>query len=77
MPLSTIERFSQYLATPFLIYFLPRFSYSLKEQTVNPRKVYAADLGLRNAISFSFNEDRGRLLENLVFLHLLKKEKEV
>lgn len=77
MPMTTIERFSEYLTTPFLLYFMPKFSRSLKEQAVNPRKVYAADLGLRNAISFSFNEDRGRLLENIVFLHLLKKEEEV
>lgn len=77
IPLATVERFSEYLTTPFLLYFLPRFSYSLKEQSVNPRKVYAADLGLRNAISFSFNADQGRLLENLVFLSLLKKEEEV
>ncbi|MEI7425332.1 MAG: ATP-binding protein [Candidatus Moraniibacteriota bacterium] len=77
IPLSTVERFSEYLTTPFLLYFLPKFAYSLKEQAVNPRKVYASDLGLRNAISFSFNEDRGKLLENLVFLHLLKKEEEV
>ena len=34
-------------------------------------------MGLRNAISFDFSENKGRLLENLVFLHLLKTEKEI
>jgi hypothetical protein len=77
IPVSTIERFSGYLTSPFLLYFVPKFSYSLKEQAVNPRKVYSSDLGMRNAISFSLSEDRGKLLENLVFLHLLKNEEEV
>ncbi|MBU4338608.1 ATP-binding protein [Patescibacteria group bacterium] len=77
MPLSTIERFSEYLTYPYLIYFVSKFSFSLKEQAVNPRKVYISDLGLRNAVSFDFSENKGKLLENLVFLHLLKTGKEI
>lgn len=77
MPINTVERFSEYLTYPYLIYFINKFSYSLKEQSVNPRKVYASDLGLRNAISFNFIENKGKLLENLVFLHLLKTEEEI
>ncbi len=77
IPLSTIERFSEYLTYPFLIYFINKFSFSLKEQTVNPRKIYISDLGLRNAVSFDFSGNKGKLLENLVFLHLLKLDKEI
>lgn len=77
MPLTTIERFSEYLTAPFLIYFVKKFSRSLKEQSVNPRKVYAGDVGLRNAIRFQESEDRGRLLENVIFLELLRRGKEI
>jgi len=77
IPLNTVERFSEYLTYPYLVYFVNKFSFSLKEQAVNPRKIYVSDLGLRNAISFDFSENKGRLLENLVFLHLLKTEKEI
>ncbi|MFH1187441.1 MAG: ATP-binding protein, partial [bacterium] len=77
MPINTIERFSEYLTYPYLIYFVNKFSYSLKEQSVNPRKIYASDVGLRNAISFDFSKNKGKLLENLVFLHLLKTEEEI
>lgn len=77
VPLTTIERFSDYFTRPYLFYFMNRFSYSLKEQSVNPKKVYAADIGLRNAISSNFSEDRGKLLENLVFLNLIWKKQEV
>lgn len=77
IPLATIERFSEYATYPYLFYFVSKFAFSLKEQAVNPRKVYVADVGLRNAVSFDFSEDKGKILENLVFLNFLKKGKEV
>lgn len=49
-PLTTVERFSDYLETANLIFFVKRFSYSLKEQEKSPRKVYSVDVGLSNAI---------------------------
>lgn len=76
IPLTTVERFSDYFTRPYLFHFLKIFSYSLKEQAVNARKVYACDLGLRNAISQSFSQDTGRLLENLIFLNLLWHQKD-
>lgn len=60
-----------------LIYFLPLFSYSLRKQTINPKKVYCIDNGLRNTVSFTFSKDEGRLAENLVFLELIRREKEI
>lgn len=77
IPLSTVERFSEYLTYPFFVYFVNKFSFSLKEQSVNPKKVYVSDLGLRNAVSFNISENKGKLLENLVFLHLLKKQQKI
>jgi hypothetical protein len=71
IPVDTIERWSDYLNQAFLFFFVRRFSYSLKEQEKNPRKVYCIDTGMRNAVSFRFTEDMGRLFENLVFLKLL------
>jgi predicted AAA+ superfamily ATPase len=49
---------------------VPKFSYSLKQQIINPRKVYAIDTGFVNANSASFTDDYGHIFENLVFLHL-------
>lgn len=53
------------------------FDYSLKKQIVNPKKIYAVDAGLINAVSFQFSENKGRLLENIVFLELIRREKDV
>ena len=53
------------------------FSYSLKKQQVNPKKIYCVDPGIRNAVGFRFSSDLGRLYENIVFLHLKKNCDEI
>ena len=53
------------------------FDFSLKKQTVNPKKVYGIDTGLINAVSFQFSENKGRYLENLTFLELLRRGKKI
>ncbi|HJH28592.1 MAG TPA: ATP-binding protein, partial [Methanosarcinaceae archaeon] len=72
----TIIEYLSHLEDINVIYLVPFFSYSLKKQQANPRKVYCADNGLRNAVSFSFSKDEGRLAENLVFLELKRRGKE-
>jgi len=71
LSLDTVERYSKYFAIARLLFFVPKFSFSLKEQILNPKKVYCMDPGLRNIVSFKFSEDRGRIAENVVFLNLL------
>jgi len=70
----TIEKFSNYLEQVYLIFFLKRFSFKVREQEKNPRKVYAIDTGLSNAIGFRFSENIGKLAENLVFLELKRRQ---
>ena len=74
---STILSWFSHLELSYLIQFLPIFSHSTKAQLINPRKVYAIDLGLLNVVSNAMTEDIGRKLENLVFLHLRRKYKEL
>ncbi|MDO8529516.1 MAG: DUF4143 domain-containing protein, partial [bacterium] len=69
----SIERFSTYLESSYIVFFLKRFSYKLKEQEKSPRKVYAVDTGLANTIGFQFSGNFGRLAENLVFLELKRR----
>lgn len=70
----TIERFSGYFEDVYLIFLLKRFSYTVKEQEKSPRKIYAVDTGLCNAVGFRFSENIGRLAENIVFLALKRKQ---
>lgn len=67
---TTILEYFNYFKDAYLVEFVPRFDYSIKAQARNPKKIYAMDTGLINAVSTSFTEDLGRKLENMVYLHL-------
>lgn len=69
----SIEKFSEYFTNAHLLFFVNRFSFKIKEQEKSPRKVYAIDSGLVNAVGFRFSENSGRLLENIVFLELTRR----
>jgi len=69
----TAEKFSSYLESAYMIFFLKRFSFTVKEQEKSPRKVYAIDTGLANIIGFRFSGNLGKLAENIVFLHLKRQ----
>ena len=75
--LDTVERFSYHLSSVFLLNFVKKFSYSEKEQILNPRKVYCTDNGLRGSVAFVFSGDYGKLAENIVFNELNKKDSEI
>lgn len=70
------RRYFGYFEESFLLQFVPFFSYSVKKQIYNPQKVFSIDTGLRNAVSFKFSEDIGKLLENIVLLEFLRKKEE-
>ena len=70
-----IRRYFDYFNEAFLLQFITFFSYSVKKQIYNPQKVFSIDTGLRNAVSFKFSEDVGKLLENIVLIEYLRKKK--
>ncbi len=77
LSLDSIRSYLSYFEDAYLLFTVPIFSYSLKVQEQNPRKLYTIDNGLRNAVSFKFSEDEGRLAENLVFIELKRKQREI
>ena len=70
----TLEKFAGYFEDVYLIFFLKRFSFKVKEQEKSPRKVYAIDTGLCNTVGFRFSENTGRLAETIVFLAFKRKQ---
>lgn len=70
----TIEKFSNYFEKAYLLFYLKRFSFKVKEQEKSPRKLYAIDGGLSNTVGFRFSENLGKLAENIVFLELQRKK---
>lgn len=70
---NTISDYLTWLEDSYIFFYLPKFSWSAKKISVNPRKLYAIDNGMVNANSLSFSKDNGRLFENAVYLYLRKK----
>lgn len=73
----TVEKYLEYLKESFILLTLNVFSYKTKVQFKQNKKIYSIDTGLRNAVSFKFSEEFGRLAENIVFLELIRSGKEV
>ncbi len=73
----TVKEYLSYAEQSYLLYIVTKYDPSVRKQLANARKIYCVDTGLINSISFKFSENRGRLMENLVFMSLVKKQKEV
>jgi hypothetical protein len=67
---NTVKNYVDHLEASWLLFTINVFDYSVKRQQVAPKKVYVIDTGLAQSVGFSFSPNRGRLLENLVFLAL-------
>ncbi len=67
---ATIREYIGYITDSHLMSELTFFSYSVSVQNVNAKKIYCIDNGIRNAISFQFSSDTGKLVENSVWIHL-------
>lgn len=65
--------FMDHLCDAYLLYRVEIHSRSQKAKQVNPQKLYAIDTGLLQAMSFRNAEDRGAMLENMVFMHLRRQ----
>ena len=77
LSVDTIGRFSGYLEEANLLFSTRRFSFSLKEQIANPKKVYAIDNGLWQSVGFGFSQNLGKAMENAVAIELRRRGKEV
>ncbi|RLD86004.1 MAG: ATP-binding protein [Bacteroidetes bacterium] len=75
--LSTVKNYLDYFSMSYLFFYLRKFDYSVKKQILNSRKVYSVDHGFANRLGFNFSKNRGRILENMVLIELLRNNKEV
>ena len=70
---TTTRKFMDYLHEPYLFYYLPRFNNKLKLMKKAAIKVYIIDNGFVTSKAFNISENLGRLLENEVFVQLLRQ----
>jgi predicted AAA+ superfamily ATPase len=74
---STVKKYIGFLADSYLVFQTNKFDYSVSAQLLNPKKSYFIDNGLVRRVGFSFSDNLGHLLENLVFIELKRQNKEV
>lgn len=70
---ATVQNYLSYLQEAYLVFLLNRFSFKVKEQIRTAKKIYLVDNGFVQAKPFQFSQNLGRLMENLVFMELLRR----
>jgi predicted AAA+ superfamily ATPase len=73
----TVKEYITYLSGAYLFFELLRFDYSVKKQLNSPRKIYSIDTAFSIIGGFSLSPNKGRLLENIVFIELRRRGNEV
>ena len=67
----TVYSYAQLFEDSFFCFFVPRFSTSLRKSSLSIKKVYLNDNGF---VNLSGDKERGRQMENAVFLELLRRK---
>ncbi|MGB9720744.1 MAG: ATP-binding protein [bacterium] len=68
---NTIYDYVDKITDSVTIFLIPRYSKKVYLRESWPKKIYLCDTGFARLVKFS--EDRGKLMENCVFLHLLRR----
>ena len=72
--IKTIEKYIKGLVDSLLIYEVSRYNIKGKEFLSTLSKYYVSDLGLRQMILGNRNVDMGHILENIIYLELLRRK---
>lgn len=74
---NTLYQYFDYIETIYLGFALRRYDPSMLKSELSEKKSYLIDNGLLLSVSFTFSDDYGKLLENIVFLELKRSGKDI
>ena len=74
---NTVKNYINYLESSWLFFVVNKYAYSVKEQQLAAKKIYSIDTGLTKSVGFSFSPNSGKFMENVVYLELLRRQKNV
>lgn len=74
---TTVADYSYYLSMSYLCFTVSRFSHSISKQQLANKKCYFIDHAMARQLGFRSTEDKGRLLENLVYIELKRRGGEI
>lgn len=69
----TVSKYIKGLTDSLTLYVAPRYNVKGRQLLSTNCKYYAVDLGLRNALVKTSDSDIGHILENVVYLELLRR----
>lgn len=70
----TVEKYISMLRSAFIIYSVKRYDIKRKQLLKTLGKNYIIDIGFRNMLLGYRDADRGHILENIVFLELIRRD---
>ena len=70
----TVDKYIDMLVNAFIFYTAPRYDIKGKQLLKTLNKNYIVDLGFRNMLLGYRDADRGHILENVVYLELLRRD---
>ena len=73
----TVKNYISYLLDTYLFFSIPKHSFSIKKQIYNPDKLYLIDAGMYQEVAVTSSPNVGRILENIVFVELKNRNKEI
>jgi len=74
---TTIKDYISYIENSYLLVQVPKFSFSTKTQIYSNKKIFMIDTAMAILNGFRISGDMGRLLENLVCIHLKRRNFEL
>ncbi|MBY0543931.1 MAG: ATP-binding protein [Gammaproteobacteria bacterium] len=74
---NTVKNYLHYLESAYLIFTVDRYAFSVGDQAVAQKKSYGIDTGLMQTIGFHFSKNSGKYLENIVYLELRRRGRNV
>ncbi|MEW5901356.1 MAG: ATP-binding protein [Acidobacteriota bacterium] len=72
----SIADYLRYLEEAFFLIAIEKFDFSPRKRMMSPKKVYLTDTGF-SLLGGAFTENRGRLLENVVAIELVRNRRRV
>lgn len=65
-----LYEYAHHLEDAYMAFLTPLYDLSVRKVQANPKKIYTIDMGFTRSLTLDYENDLGRLFENLVYLDL-------
>lgn len=68
-----LYEYLDYIEDAYLAFSVPLYDLSIRKVQTNPKKIYAVDPGMVRSVTLNYDQNLGRLFENIVYLDLRRQ----